>query len=73
MEAHGKLTSLQLELLKIFSEQIDNKQLLEIKDLLKNYFAKKITSQVDELWEQEDWDSNKIDELKNEHLRTKYE
>ncbi len=37
-----KLTELQLELLKIFSYQISQEQLLDIKKLLANYFANNV-------------------------------
>ncbi len=37
-----KLTELQLELLKMFSYQINQEQLLDIKKLLANYFANNV-------------------------------
>ncbi len=35
--------------------------------------AKKITNEVDEFWDKNNWDDNTINALKNEHPRTKYE
>ncbi len=40
------LTSLQLELLKVYSFNPSNKDLLEVKNLLGNYFAKKLIDNV---------------------------
>jgi len=40
------LTSLQLELLKVYSFNPSNKDLLEVKSLLGNYFAKKLIDNV---------------------------
>ena len=68
-----KLSNLQLELLKVFSYQLDNQQLVEIKDLLAKYFAKQATLKVDKLWEENNWDNETITEWANEHLRTPYQ
>jgi hypothetical protein len=49
------LTNLQLELLKIYSFDIDDAQLLEIKKLLAKYFAEKATAEADRLWDERGW------------------
>ncbi|MEL6721355.1 MAG: hypothetical protein AAFP82_21830 [Bacteroidota bacterium] len=49
------LTSLQLELLKIYSFGIKDEQLLEIKQLLVRYFADKATEEADRLWDEKGW------------------
>lgn len=49
------LTNLQLELLKIYSFDINDDQLLEIKQLLARYFAEKATEEADKLWEENGW------------------
>lgn len=46
------LSNLQLELLKLYANNIDGKKLLEIKLLLSNYFAQKATEAIDIVWEQ---------------------
>jgi len=56
-----KLTSLQLELLKIFSYQPSYEQLIDIKNMLANYFANKATQEMDKLWEDNSWDDSTID------------
>ena len=40
------LTSLQLELLKVYSFNPSNKDLLEVKSLLGNYFAQKLIDSI---------------------------
>ena len=72
MEQIGQLSNLQIELLKLFNYNLQEKQLIEIKKLLSSYFAQNITTDIDELWNKEKWDNNTIDNWKNEHLRTKY-
>jgi hypothetical protein len=52
-----KLTNLQLELLKVFSYQLNQQQLTDIKNLLANYFAEQATQEMDKLWEENNWDS----------------
>lgn len=62
MQVIQGLSNLQLELLKIYSFNISNEQLLEVKNLLSNYFAKKVTSAVDDFFEEKGWDVSKIEE-----------
>jgi len=73
MENTGNLTNLQLELLKMFHYNLPDHQLLEVKKLLSDFFAKNITKDIDKLWETNNWDKDTINLLKEEHLRTKYE
>ena len=66
-----KLSNLQLELLKIYSFDIDNQQLLEIKSILSKYFAEKVSKSMDALFEEKSWGKDKIQEWYEEHMRTK--
>jgi hypothetical protein len=43
------MTNLQLELLKIFNYNLNDEQLIEIKELLSNYFAQKATGEMDKV------------------------
>jgi hypothetical protein len=47
----ARLTNLQQELLKIFSIELSDKELLEIKHLLATHFASKASDEMDRLWE----------------------
>ena len=67
-----KLTNLQLELLKVFSYQLNQQQLTDIKTLLANYFAEQATKEVDQLWAENNWDENTMETWANEHLRMPY-
>lgn len=66
------LTNLQVELLKSFNFEIDDEQLKEIKQLLLDYFAKKVSDGMDNLFDDNNWDDSKLDEWSNEHMRTPY-
>ena len=67
-----KLTTLQLELVKLFSYKVAENQVLEIKQLLSTYFANKATEEMDKLWEENNWSEETMKEWSNEHLRTPY-
>ena len=73
MESVGNLSNLQIELLRMFHYNLPDNQLLEVKKLLSDFFAEKLTDEVDKFYEKNNWDENTIDLLKEEHLKTKYE
>lgn len=65
-----KLSNLQIELLKVFTYDLSDLQLLEIKTLLANYFAEKATERMDELWEERGWSNDTMKQWGQEHMRT---
>lgn len=70
MSQHFHLTNLQLELLKMFSFNLDDKQLAEIRELLSKYFAQNVTEEMDKLWEGQNWSEETMQEWSKQHLRT---
>ncbi len=68
----SKLTNLQLELLKLFAHNLQEKQLLQIKELLANYFAQNLVSEMNELWDTNEWTNETMQEWANEHIKTPY-
>ncbi len=72
MSSARKLSNIQLELLKVFSFDLSEEQLKEIKDLLSKYFADKITNQMDKLFDDNNWGEEQVEKWSNEHMRTKY-
>lgn len=71
MDAVGKLTNVQLELLKLFQYNLPEKQLVEIKNILAKYFAKTTTDEMDKLWIENNWTNDTMKDWANEHLRKK--
>jgi len=69
MENVGKLTNVQLELLKLFQYNLPDKQLVEIKNMLAKYFAKTAIDEMDRLWEENNWTNDIMEDWANEHLR----
>jgi hypothetical protein len=68
----SKLTNLQLELLKMFSFELNDSQLLEIRDILTQYFAEKATNEMDKLWFNNNWNNETMENWANDHIRTPY-
>lgn len=67
-----KLSNAQLELLKMFAHDLSEAELLEMKAVLAQYFAQKLTQQMDELWEENNWSAETMEAWANEHMRTPY-
>lgn len=69
-EQSYKLSNLQLELLKIFSRNISDDQLLEIKGILSRYFADKASDEFEQLAEQRGWTAETYQKWASEHNRS---
>ena len=65
-------TPTQQHLLKMFSYDKSEKTLLEVKQVLADYFARKLDERLDEAWDSGVLNQDKLDELRGEHLRTPY-
>lgn len=68
----SSLTPLQIELVKTFSHSVSEEQVLEIRQLLADYFARQLDEAVDQLGEDQQWTSDVADQWLNEHMRTPY-
>ena len=69
----NKITNLQRELMKVFSYEVSEEELEDIRDLLSNYFAEKATREMDRLWDERGWTNETMDEWLKEHKRTSYD
>lgn len=65
-------TNLQLELLKVFSHDLSENELKEIKAMLLEYFSKKAISEADKVWDEKKWDEEKISSILRDSERTPY-
>jgi hypothetical protein len=72
MISNTKLSNLQLEILRLFSYQLSDVQLHEIRELLSKYFAEKVTNDIDKLWFENNWTNETMDTWLNEHNRISY-
>ena len=65
-----RLSNLQMELLKLYSYNVSENELKDIQKLLSNYFSEKIDTEMDQLWENNNWNDETIESWKSEHLRS---
>ena len=62
----------QLEILKLFSREMDDQDLIAIKRLIVQYLGEKITKMADEVWEEKQWTNEDMKRLLENHERTSY-
>lgn len=62
----------QLEILKLFTRDLDDKDLIEIKRLIVKYLGSRITEMANEIWDEKNWTNEDMDRLLNTHKRTPY-
>ncbi|MFY8112381.1 MAG: hypothetical protein ACOVKP_10270 [Flavobacterium sp.] len=60
-------TNVQLELLKTFSHQLTESDLIALKKTIALFFAERLTVQADKVWEEQNWN----DDLMDKKLHTK--
>ena len=66
-----QLSNIQIELLKLYSNNISEKYLFDIKLLMANYFAQKATEAMDVIWEEKGLTEQDMINWTNEHNRLK--
>lgn len=66
----GKLSNIQIELLKLFTRDIPDEDMIEIRSLLSRYFMEKARDEMDKLFEEKGWGQEKLEEWANEHWRS---
>jgi hypothetical protein len=65
------LSNIQKELLKLYSNNISDDSLLEIRILLSQYFAKKATAEMDKFLDDHEMDEHTLTKWSHEHNRYK--
>jgi hypothetical protein len=60
------LSNLQIELLKLYSTDLPEPELIELKILLANYFAQKAIQGADRIWEEKQLSSYDMETWLNE-------
>lgn len=64
------LSNLQLELLRLYGNDVSDETLREIKSILAKYFADKATSEMDKVWEEKNLTEQDLINWTNEHNRS---
>ena len=65
---HSSLNETQILLLQVFANTKDEREREEIRDLLLNYYQKKVDTQANQFH----FSNEKIEEILNSHCRTPY-
>lgn len=63
-------SNLQLELLKTFSHQLDERELLEVKKMLALFFAQRAIEQANKAWDDKGWIDADVDRMLNTKMRS---
>ena len=71
MKKATKLNAVQLYLLELFSGEMTDRELSDIKAILKKYYAQRVDNDMDKLWEERGW-SDETERWGKEHMRTPY-
>ena len=72
VQTSQKMSNLQLELLKLYANQVSDDDLRAIHLIMSNYFANKAIEEANRVWDAQNWNDQKVNELLNSHLRTPY-
>jgi hypothetical protein len=64
-----KFSNLQFEILKLFSNNVPDEQLFEIKLFLGEYFAQKATEKMDAVWDEQNLTTQNMINWTYEHNR----
>ena len=68
----GNLNHHQLEILKLFSRDLDEKDLKEIKRIIVKYLADKASDEADKIWEKKGWTNDDMERMLVSEERTPY-
>lgn len=67
------MNPVQLHLLEMFSYCGSEQTVSELKDVLADFYAKKVQKEADRLWDEGILDGEAIEQILQEHWRTPYE
>jgi tRNA A37 threonylcarbamoyladenosine modification protein TsaB len=68
----SQLNQTQLEILKLFSRDLSEGDLLDLKRTIVRFLAEKATKMIDEIIDEKGLSINDIDAIAQTHLRTPY-
>jgi len=65
------LNTAQLEILKLFDRQMSEAEILELKQVLIDFLAKKVVEEADKAFDERGYTANDIENWKTAHFHTK--
>jgi hypothetical protein len=65
------LSNVQLELLKVFAHHVSDNDLLDLRQVLAEFFSQKAVAAADVAWDKNGWSETDVQRLLNTKLRSK--
>jgi hypothetical protein len=66
------LNEAQLSILRLLGSMKTVEEVDELRQVICDYYARRVDEEVDKLWESGQWDDEKNEAVLKEHLRTPY-
>ena len=63
------LSNLQLELLKVFSHQLDEEEILNLRQMLITFFSQRVIAQANKTWDEKGWTNTDVDRMLTTKMR----
>jgi hypothetical protein len=63
------LSNVQIELMKLFSTNLSDKELSELKDMLSHFYANKAIGQADAIWDKKGLSNSDMEKWLNEKIK----
>ncbi len=63
---HSSLSNVQMELIKLYSTNLNHNELLELKELLVSHFSQKAIDEADNIWAEKKLSEKTMDDWLNE-------
>jgi hypothetical protein len=60
------LNNVQIELMKLFSTNLSDKELTELKELLSGFYSKRAIKEADDIWDKKGFTNEDVDKWLNE-------
>ncbi len=70
MNVESPLNKTQLEILNMFSRELAEEDLLEVKRIFVKYLSAKAKDIADQVWEEKGWTNEDMERLSQQHLRS---
>lgn len=67
------LNEAQMSILRLLGSMKTVEEVDELRQVICDYYTRRVDEEVDKLWESGQWDDKKNEAVLNEHLRTPYE
>ena len=70
MNVESPLNKTQLEILNMFSRELAEEDLIEVKRIFVKYLSEKAKKLADRVWEEKGWTNEDMERLSRQHMRS---